>query len=145
AIGWVPMIMVVMNIVYAASAYPAGVLADRGHHRSLLGAGLALLILADVVLAEATATSQVLMGSAVWGLHMGLTQGLLATMVAQTAPAPLRGSAFGLFNLASGAAMLAASVVAGWLWDAYGPSRTFYAGALFTALAALGLILLRRR
>ena len=106
-----------MNVVYALTAYPAGRLADRMSHRTLLVAGLALLIGADIALAHAPGLAIVALGVVLWGLHMGLTQGLLATMVADTAPPELRGTAFGLFNLVSGGAMLIASVLAGWLWD----------------------------
>jgi MFS family permease len=138
-----PLVMVVMAIVYALSAYPAGVALDRGHAPALLGGGLLVLIVADLVLASAGGPGLVLAGAACWGLHMGLTQGMLAALVAGAAPADLRGSAFGMFNLASGIALLAASVLAGWLWDAYGPAYTFYAGALFTMLAGGGLWLRR--
>jgi MFS family permease len=135
----VPLVMVAMNGVYAASAYPFGRLADRMDHRTLLALGLAVLIAADLVLASGTHWATLLAGVALWGVHMGLTQGLLATMVADTAPADLRGTAFGFFNLVSGVALLLASVVAGLLWDRLGAAFTFYAGAGFGALALLGL------
>ena len=144
-VTWIPLVMVVMNVVYAASAYPAGVLADRGRRHMLLVVGLMALILADVVLAHAATTLWVMVGAAAWGLHMGLTQGLLATMVADTAQVELRGSAFGLFNLVAGGALLVASGLAGWLWDFYGPAFTFYAGAVFTAVALSGVLVLHRR
>lgn len=131
--------MVAMNLVYAASAYPFGKLSDRMSHKALLGWGLVVLIAADLVLAMNNHWTTVLAGVALWGVHMGMTQGLLATMVADTAPADLRGTAFGFFNLVSGVAMLAASVVAGLLWDQLGASFTFYAGAVFSAVALLGL------
>ena len=135
----VPLVMVAMNGVYAASAYPFGRLADRMDHRTLLALGLAVLIAADLVLASGTHWATLLAGVALWGVHMGLTQGLLATMVADTAPADLRGTAFGFFNLVSGVALLLASVVAGLLWDRLGAAFTFYAGAGFSALGLLGL------
>ncbi|HSS26729.1 MAG TPA: MFS transporter [Usitatibacter sp.] len=135
----VPLVMVAMNVVYSASAYPFGRLADRMSHAKLLAAGLAVLVLSDLVLASSDRWSVVLAGVALWGLHMGMTQGLLATMVADTAPADLRGTAFGFFSLVSGVAMLAASVVAGLLWDSLGAPVTFYAGAGFCALALLAL------
>lgn len=138
-----PLVMVVMSVVYAAVAYPAGAALDRGHGPALLGAGLLALIAADVVLAQAGAMGGVLAGTMLWGLHMGLTQGLLSALVAKVAPADLRGTAFGIFNLVSGVALLAASVLAGWLWDAHGPAVTFYAGAMFTTIAAVGLWLRR--
>ena len=137
----VPLVMVAMNGVYAASAYPFGRLADRMNHRTLLALGLGVLIAADLVLASGTHWGTLLAGVALWGVHMGLTQGLLATMVADTAPADLRGTAFGFFNLVSGVAMLLASVLAGLLWDGLGAAFTFYAGAAFCALALAGLLL----
>ncbi|MCA0324745.1 MAG: MFS transporter [Proteobacteria bacterium] len=139
AVAWVPLVMVAMNLVYAASAYPFGKLSDRISHRALLGAGLLVLVAADLVLALGQHWGAVLAGVALWGVHMGMTQGLLATMVADTAPADLRGTAFGFFNLVSGIAMLAASVLAGLLWDRLGPAFTFYAGAGFCVLAGVAL------
>jgi MFS family permease len=145
AIGFAPLIMIVMNVVYAAFAYPAGVAADRISTRTLLVAGLGVLIAADGVLAIAASPSGVFIGAALWGLHMALTQGLLSKLVADTAPARLRGTAFGILNLVSGGALLLASVIAGVLWSAFGPSAAFIAGAVFAALAALGLVLYRPR
>lgn len=139
AVALVPLVMVSMNAVYAASAYPFGKLSDRMSHKTLLAWGLVVLMAADVVLAMDDHWTTVLAGVALWGVHMGMTQGLLATMVAATAPADLRGTAFGFFNLVSGAALLLASTVAGLLWDRYGAAWTFYAGAAFSALALLGL------
>jgi len=139
AIALVPLVMVAMNVVYAISAYPFGKLSDRINHKWLLALGLVVLIAADLVLARDDHWTTVLVGVALWGVHMGMTQGLLATMVADTAPADLRGTAFGFFNLVSGFAMLIASAIAGWLWDQFGASSTFYVGAVFCALALLGL------
>jgi len=136
----VPLVMVAMNLVYAASAYPFGRLADRVPHRLLLLAGIVVLLLADLVLAAATGPVLLLAGMALWGVHLGMTQGLLATMVADTAPAELRGTAYGWFNLASGVAMLAASVVAGLAWDRLGPAFTFYAGASFAVATLVALL-----
>jgi MFS family permease len=141
----VPVVLVLMNVAYALSAYPAGVLSDKGDRGRLLIAGLLMLIAADIVLAFASGIAGVLLGVALWGLHMGFTQGLLATLVADTAPAELRGTAFGVFNLISGLALLAASVIAGALWDAVGPQSTFLAGAGFTAVATAGLVAMRRQ
>jgi len=138
-VALVPLVMVVMSLVYAATAYPFGKLADRFSHTLLLALGLLVLIAADLVLAASDHWTVVLPGVALWGLHMGMTQGLLATMVADTAPDDLRGTAYGLFNLVSGLAMLLASVVAGLLWDRLGPSFTFHAGAVFCAVALAGL------
>lgn len=131
----IPLVMVAMNVIYALSAYPFGKLADTMSHRKLLLAGLGVLITADLVLAHGNHWTTVLLGVTLWGLHMGLTQGLLATMVANTAPADLRGTAFGFFNLLSGVAMLIASAVAGLLWDGLGAAVTFYGGALFSLIA----------
>ena len=140
----VPLMLVVMNVVYALSAWPAGALSDYFGRFGLLGCGLALLIVADLALAFAGGVGAVVSGVALWGLHMGFTQGLLAALVADTAPADLRGTAFGVFNLVTGLAMLLASVLAGALWDMVGPQGTFLAGALFTALTLLALPLARR-
>jgi MFS family permease len=145
ALGLVPMVLVVMNVVYAAIAYPAGAAADRISSRSLLLAGLATLIVADLVLAAAASSAAALAGAALWGVHMGLTQGLLAKLVADSAPARLLGTAFGVFNLVGGGATLLASVIAGALWSAYGAQAAFFAGAGFAALAALGLAAYRAR
>jgi predicted MFS family arabinose efflux permease len=141
--SFAPLVLVIMNVVYAVSAYPLGRLADRMSHKKLLAAGLAVLILSDLVLAQAQGLAAVVAGVALWGLHMGMTQGLLATMVAGAAPAHLRGTAFGFFNLVSGVAMLIASVLAGLLWDTLGAATTFYAGAVFSVLA-LAILMLRR-
>ena len=138
-VALVPLVMVAMNLVYSSTAYPFGRLADKMSHRLLLGIGLVMLVAADVVLATAGHWSVVLAGVGLWGLHMGMTQGLLAAMVADVAPQDLRGTAFGLFNLVSGAAMLVASVLAGWLWESFGPAATFLAGAALSLIALLGL------
>jgi MFS family permease len=138
-VALVPLVMVAMNVVYSSSAYPFGRLADTMGHPLLLGLGLLVLIAADLVLALAGHWSAVLGGVALWGLHMGMTQGLLATMVADVAPPDLRGTAFGFFNLVSGVAMLVASVLAGWLWQNHGPAATFLAGAAFCVITLLVL------
>ena len=140
--AWVPLVMVVMAAFYMLSAYPVGKWSDRIERSTLLGASLLLLILADLLLAWADSVGTVLLGVALWGLHMGFSQGLLAALVADTTPAELKGSAFGLFNLVSGIAVLLASATAGWLWQAYGAPAAFYAG---TVLAAIALLLLRLR
>jgi len=143
AIEYVPAIMIVMNIVYALFAYPAGAAADRLPARTLLLLGLGVLIAADVLLVVAASPWVVFLGAAFWGLHMALTQGLLSKLVADTAPLELRGTAFGIFNLVTGGALLLASVLAGLLWGAFGASATFIAGASFAALAIMGLLLYR--
>lgn len=140
ALGYVPVVMVMMNLFYAVAAYPAGAAADRIRPRSLLFIGLTLLIAADIVLAYATGALSVFAGAALWGLHMAFTQGLLAKLVADRVPVHLRGTGFGIFNLISGGALLLASVIAGALWSAVGPMATFLAGAGFAAVAALGLV-----
>lgn len=140
-IGLVPMVMVVMSAVYAASAYPAGALADRIDRQHLLALGLGVLILANLILALATTVGQAMAGAALWGLHMGLTQGLLATLIADSCPARLRGTAFGLFNLIGGLALLAANALAGWLWVLYGAPAPFAAGAVFATIGLVGLLL----
>jgi MFS family permease len=141
----VPVVMVVMSVVYAVSAWPAGAWSDTIGRYRLLFAGFALLIVADLVLALGTGVFAVMVGVALWGLHMGMTQGLLSALVADTAPAHLRGSAFGMFNLVSGLAMLLASIIAGALWEWTGPEGTFLAGAAFTVVALVTLPVARRR
>lgn len=144
-VAWVPLVMVVMNVVYAASAYPFGKLADTMSHTQLLVWGLIVLMAADVVLATSGHWGVVLLGVALWGVSLGLTQGLLATMVADTAAPDLRGTAYGFFNLVSGLAMLVASGLAGWLWSRWGAAATFHAGAVFCGLTLLGLRGMGRR
>jgi MFS family permease len=139
--AYVPLVMVGMNLVYSGSAYPFGRLSDRINHGALLSLGLIVLVAADLVLATNGDWLTVAVGVSLWGLHMGITQGLLATMVAGAAPEDLRGTAFGFFNLVSGIAMLIASAIAGLLWDSFGASFTFYAGAVFAALALMGVAL----
>ncbi len=141
----VPLALVVMNVVYSASAYPLGRLADRLSHRSLLAWGIVLLIAADLVLAVAATPWTALLGAAIWGLHMGATQGLLAAMVAATAPADLRGTAFGLYNLVTGLALLLASTIAGGLWVVLGSAATFLGGAAFAAVALAGFLVVGRQ
>ncbi len=135
AIAFTPMVLVVMSVVYALTAYPFGKLSDSMRHTTLIVGGLIVLLIADAVLAMSSDLPFVLAGVAIWGLHMGMTQGLLASMVADTAPADLRGTAFGFFNLVSGLAMFIASVLAGWLWDSVGASATFVASGVFCVLA----------
>ena len=143
-IALVPAVMVVMSGVYAASAYPAGRISDRFSPRTLLPAGLLALIVADVALATASSIAVVLTGAALWGLHMGITQGLFSKLVADAAPVELRGTAFGVYSVVTGVSMLLASVIAGALWTSLGPAATFFAGAGFSAAAALGLLMHRR-
>jgi MFS family permease len=145
AIALVPIVLVIMNVAYALSAYPAGALADKVNKVSVLAIGLVVLIAADVLLALDLGLAGVTAGVVLWGLHMGLTQGLLASLVADTSPPELRGTAFGVFYVLGGLALLAASIVAGVLWDAAGAGMTFAAGALITGAALVGLLVLRWR
>ena len=138
-VAFVPLVMVLMNVIYASSAYPFGKLADKISHAKLLAAGLSVLLAADLVLAVDGHWSLMLLGVVLWGIHMGMTQGLLATMVADVAPADLRGTAYGFFNLMSGLAMLVASALAGLIWDHLGAAFTFYVGGGCCVLALLGL------
>lgn len=140
-IAYTPLVLIGMNVVYALSAYPFGKLSDRMSHVKLLSLGLVVLIGADILLAYSNHWIWVWAGITLWGLHMGITQGLLATMVADNAPADLRGTAYGFFNLVSGVAMLIASALAGLLWDQLGASTTFVAGAIFSALAMVIMVL----
>ena len=139
-LAWTPLVLVLMNVVFALGAYPLGKLADSTRHTTLLAWGLVVLIAADALLAFSDRGGAAWLGIALWGLHMAMTQGLLATMVADTAPADLRGTAFGMFNLVSGVALLVASGLAGLLWDRLGASATFGAGILFATLALAGVL-----
>lgn len=139
-----PLVLVVMNIIYAVSSYPLGALSDLIDRKAMLVAGFATLILADLVLAVAPNLSIIMVGVALWGLHMGMTEGLLSALVADEAPEQLRATAFGVFNFARGIALLLASLIAGLLWEQIGPSATFIAGATFTALGLLALFVTRR-
>jgi len=145
--AFVPLVLVAMNIGYLLTAYPAGSLSDRLGRRGLLAGGYVVLTLADLVLASAELPGTVLSGAALWGVHMGLTQGILAALVADTAPARQRGTAFGVFHLVTGLAVLLASLVAGWLWQSMGPAWTFGAGAVIAAscVPAVIIILPRKR
>ncbi|MGO4744843.1 MFS transporter [Serratia quinivorans] len=135
----IPLVMVAMNLLYALSAYPFGKLSDRMSHSTMLQAGLVVLIAADIVLAVSQHWAGILFGVALWGVHMGMTQGLLAAMIAHTAPADLRGTAYGMFNLMSGVALLLASLGAGLLWETWGAASTFYAGAAICVITLLGM------
>jgi MFS family permease len=142
ALAWTPLVLIAMNVVYSIGAYPFGKLSDKMSHRALLAWGLGVLIAADLLLAASGAGSMLWGGIALWGLHMAMTQGLLSAMVAQAAPADLRGTAFGFFNLVSGLALLVASGLAGLMWDQWGAPATFLVGAAFSA-AALSVLALR--
>ncbi|ELN0133091.1 MFS transporter [Raoultella planticola] len=135
----IPLVMVAMNLVYSLTAYPFGKLSDSMSHSKMLQWGLMVLIAADIVLALSSHWSTLLAGVALWGIHMGMTQGLLAAMVAHTAPPELRGTAFGMFNLMSGIALLLASAGAGVLWEVLGAASTFYAGAIICVVTLVGM------
>ena len=143
AVGYIPLVLIVMNVIYAVAAYPAGIAADHLSRRVLLIAGLVPLLVADVLLAVAVNSAQVLIGAAFWGLHLGLTEGLLSKLVADVGPAPLRATAFGIFNLITGVTLLLASVLAGGLWSLFGAPVTFAAGAAFAAITIAGLLFFR--
>ena len=140
-----PLVLVIMNIVYSLSAYPLGALSDKVDRKLILVIGFATLIVSDIVLALAFNLFAVMAGVAIWGLHMGMTQGLLAALVADEAPANLRATSFGVFNFVSGIALLLASLIAGALWEIVGPSATFMAGAAFAAIGLVGIALVLRR
>jgi MFS family permease len=142
--AYVPAVLVVMNVAFALSAYPAGWLSDRVNRWGVLAVGASLLIAADLVLAFGASLPTIAIGIVLWGLHMGFTQGLLAALVADAAPAERRGTAFGVFNFVTGLALLAASVLAGVLWDLGGPALTFLAGAALTAFAGIVALALHR-
>ncbi len=143
AIAYVPLILIVMNLVYAGLAYPAGVAADRWPARGLLVSGMLALVAADLLLAFATTPVMAFAGAAMWGLHMAMTQGLLSKLVADAAPQALRGTAFGIYNLATGVALLLASVLAGLGWSHLGAAYPFFAGAVFALFAVFGLLFIR--
>ena len=142
---WAPAVLVLMGVAYSLSAYPAGVLSDRRPRQDVLLAGLALLVAADLVLAFMPGLWGLGLGVVLWGLHMGFTQGVFNSLIADSAPADLRGTAFGMYNLLTGVALLLASVIAGALWDVVGFQGTFACGALFAALTAVALVLRRRQ
>lgn len=140
SLEWIPLVLVLMNVTYVLSAYPAGWLSDRVGRIGLLVLGLFVIMGADILLATAASLSAIFLGIALWGLHLGLTQGLFAALIADTAPADLRGSGFGVFNFVSGIIAVFSSVLAGALWKWHGPAVTFYSGAVFSAFALAGLI-----
>jgi MFS family permease len=140
ALALIPLVFVWMNLIYALTAMPAGILSDKIGREKLLLCGLGALLIADLTLALVPGLGGVLVGVGLWGLYLGFSQGLLSALVADTAPEDLRGTAFGLFNLVTGGALLIASVLAGWLWQAFGSTATFLAGAAFSGFAALIMI-----
>jgi MFS family permease len=143
-VGYVPVVMIVMNVAYAAAAYPGGLAADRFRSRGILLAGMGVLAAADLILALAGSATEVLLGAFCWGLHLALTQGLLSKLIADTAPRALRGTAFGISSLVNAAALLMASLLAGALWESLGPAATFTSGGVIALAAATGVLALRR-
>lgn len=141
--AFAPAILIAMNVVYSLSAWPVGILSDRIGRQGLLVAGIAMLIIADIVLAYAHTPLLVYIGAGLWGLHMGLTQGIITAYIAGSVPAHLRGTGFGVYNFVTGVVLLLASVIAGYLWSAYGPVVTFIGGAAFSAVSLLGFLVLR--
>ena len=145
SLAMVPLVLVIMNMVYSLSAYPLGALSDHVDRKLILAVGFATLIVSDIVLAVAPNLLAVMTGVALWGLHMGMTQGLLAALVVDEAPVNLRATSFGVFNFVSGLALLLASLIAGALWEMVGAYATFLAGAAFTATGLVGTALVLRR
>lgn len=142
-VAWLPLMLVAVNLAFSLSAFPFGKLADRLSHTSLLVSGMCLLVVSHLILAISVHWLALGLGAVLWGLHLGMTQGLMATMVAKHAPPALRGTAFGFFNLTTGMVMLPASLIAGLLWTQVSPAATFYAGAVFCLCAIIGIALLR--
>ena len=141
-VTFVPLIMVIMNIIYAFGAYPAGILSDKVNRKVVLLIGIVLLIIANIILAMADDFFMLVLGIIFWGMHMAFTQGLLATMVTDTTAPEIRGTAYGIFNFVCGIAMLLSSIIAGILWDQLGSSSTFIAGAIGAALACICLLVI---
>lgn len=142
--AFVPLVMVAMNLIYALTAYPFGKLSDRMNHSTLMAWGLVVLIASDFLLAWANDWSTVLLGVALWGVHMGMTQGLLSAMVANASPPDLRGTSFGIFNLVTGVAALISSIFAGWAWDDFGASATFLFGSGFALICLVALLRMKK-
>jgi MFS family permease len=145
SIAWTPLVLVVMNVAYMCSAYPAGLLADRMPRHQLLMVGASVLIISNLILAAAETPALTLLGTALWGLHMGLTEGIFTAMVADAAPADLRGTAFGVFNFLRGVLLLFASVIAGLLWDRVGPGATFLTAGVLATFSMLLLLVQTKR
>ena len=139
ALALLPLVYVWMSLIYALIATPAGILSDRIGRPKVLLAGIGILLIADLTLAFAPGLAGVWLGVGLWGAYLGLTQGLLSALIADTAPTDQRGTAFGFMNVVTGLGLLMASLGAGWLWGVYGPSATFEAGAIFAAIAAASM------
>jgi len=139
---WSPLTLAVFNLAYVALAYPAGALSDRMSPRSILMAGIAVLVAGDLVLAGSGTLAGVVLGAGLWGAHMALTQGIFSRMIADSAPEALRATSFGAFWFVSGAAGLLASLGAGLLWDRDGSSAIFLTSAAVAAAALAMLALL---
>ena len=141
----IPLTMVIMHAVYGLTAYPVGRLSDRVGRTGLLVLSILVLIAAYGALAVASGIAAFVLGIVLWGLHMGLSQGLLATLIADTAPAEMKGTAFGFFNLMTGLVVLIGNIAAGLIWDAYGSGATFLTGAALSVLALCVFMALRMR
>ena len=133
-----PLVLVCLSLTYTLTAYPAGWISDRVPRMRMVALGMTVLVIANAVLATAQGLPHVLFGVGLWGVHLGLTQGVLASRVADAVPASQRGTGFGVFNLAIGVAMLLASVGAGVIWDHLGPQALF---VLAGGIAACGALL----
>jgi MFS family permease len=144
ALAWIPAVLVIMSLFYSLAAYPAGLLSDRVDRQHVLIVGTLFLVAADLVLAWLPTIGGLALGTSLWGLHMGFSQGLLTALIADEAPAQLRGTAYGIFNLLCGVMMLLASALAGYLWESFSPETTFLAGAGVGAVALIGLFAVRR-
>ena len=144
-LAWAPMALVVMSVVYAISAYPFGALSDRMNRRTLLALGLAVLVGADAMLATSTSLAATMIGISLWGLHLGMTQGLMTTLIAEAADPAWKANAFGAYGLVTGILLLVASTLAGWLWQNVSPASTFWAGGVFSVLTMVFLLVAKPR
>lgn len=141
SVTWVPLLLAAVNLVAAPVSFPAGRLSDRIGRRHLVMSGFAVLVAAQLVLTVTDGPIGVLVGALFWGLHLGMTQGVLAAMIVDHAPADLRGTAFGVFHVASGLAVLVGSFGAGWIWDQLG-STTMFATAAAIGVAGLAALVI---
>jgi MFS family permease len=131
-VSFIPVVFVVMNVAYAIVAVPFGHLADRGGFFILIVCGFLILVLADIILALTNSVGWMFVGIIFWGIHLGMTQGLLLAMISKLSPLELRGTSFGLFHAISGVALLTASLIAGYLWQYYYSGLIFFVSAIIT-------------
>lgn len=136
---WVPLSLVIMHAAYGLTAFPAGRLSDRIGTSGLLVCSLGFLIAAHLTLASVATVWVYVLGTVLWGLHMGFSQGLLGAMIARVTPDHLKGSAFGTFNLVTGVVVLAGNTLAGWLWHSAGSTTPFLVGAALATVATIGI------